>query len=47
MLVVLVYIPGGDLQALQDACRKLDKAIPEVRRRAGTVVDVVLAGNFN
>ena len=47
VLVILVYILGGDAQALRDACRKLDEAITEVRRRAGTVVDVVLAGDFN
>jgi exonuclease III len=47
VLVVSVYIPGGDPQALRDTCNKLDEAITEVRRRAGTVVDVVLAGDFN
>jgi hypothetical protein len=47
VLVVSVYILGGDPQALRDTCNKLDKAITEVRQRAGTVVDIVLAGNFN
>ena len=47
VLVVSVYIPGGDPQALRDACNKLDEAITKVRRQAGTVVDVVLAGDFN
>jgi ribonuclease HI/exonuclease III len=47
VLVVSVYIPGGDPQALRDACNKLDEAITNVRRQAGTVVDVVLAGDFN
>lgn len=47
VLVVSVYIPGGDPQALQDTCNKLNEAITDVRRRAGTVVDVVLAGDFN
>ena len=47
VLVVSVYIPGGDRQALHDACNKLDTVIQDARRRAGTVVDVVLAGDFN
>ena len=47
VMVVSVYIPGGDPQALRDACNKLDEAITKVRRQAGTVVDVVLAGDFN
>ena len=47
VLVVSVYIPGGDSQALQDTCNKLNEAITDMRRRAGTVVDVVLASDFN
>jgi endonuclease/exonuclease/phosphatase family metal-dependent hydrolase len=47
VLVVSVYIPGGDTQALRETCNKLDEAITDVRRRASTVVDVVLAGDFN
>lgn len=47
MLIVLVYIPGGDAQALRDACRKLDETITDVRQRASIVVDVVLASDFN
>ncbi len=46
-LVVSVYIPGGDPQALQESCNMLRKVIHDVRRNAGTVVDVVLAGDFN
>lgn len=47
VLVVLVYILRGDPRALQHLCRKLHKAIKNVRRSAGTVVNVVLAGDFN
>jgi exonuclease III len=47
VLVVSVYIPGGDRQALQDACNELDTVIQDARRRAGTGVDVVLTGDFN
>jgi exonuclease III len=47
VMVVSVYIPEGDPQALQDACNKLDKAITKVRRQADTMVDMVLAGDFN
>lgn len=46
-LVVSVYIPGGDPQALRESCNMLRKVIHDVRRNAGTVVDVVLAGDFN
>jgi RNase P/RNase MRP subunit p30 len=47
VLVVLVYILGGDQQALRDACNKLNTVIKDARRRAGGVVDVVLARDFN
>src|ERR1700761_5781299 len=47
VLVVSVYIPGGDPQVLRDSCNNLRKVIREVRRTAGMVVDVVLAGDFN
>jgi ribonuclease HI len=47
VLVVSVYIPGGNPQALRSSCDKLRQAIQEARRRVGTVVDVVLAGDFN
>ena len=42
-----IYVPGGDAQALQDTCGKLGKAIIEVRRRSGRMVDVVITGDFN
>ncbi|KAF5973804.1 reverse transcriptase, partial [Fusarium bulbicola] len=41
------YVPGVDAEALQDICSKLGRAITEVRRRSGRVVDVVIAGDFN
>ena len=47
VLVVSVYVPGGDQQALRSSCNMLRKVIEDVRRNAGTVVDVVLAGDFN
>jgi hypothetical protein len=47
VLVVSVYIPGGDQQALRDACDRLDMVIKDTRRRTGMVVDVILAGDFN
>ena len=47
MLVVSVYILGRHQQALRDACDKPDTAIEDTRRKAGTVVDVVLAEDFN
>jgi hypothetical protein len=42
-----VYVPGGDTQALRDTCDNLCKAIIKVRRDAGTVVEVMIVGDFN
>ncbi|KAL2024729.1 hypothetical protein VTK56DRAFT_6930 [Thermocarpiscus australiensis] len=47
VLVVSVYVPREDDEALRDACDNLRKIITEVRRDAGTEVDVVIAGDFN
>jgi len=48
VLVVSVYVPGEDPPpALRDTCNNLYKAIYDVRRNAGTVVDVVIARDFN
>jgi ribonuclease HI/exonuclease III len=47
VLVVSVYVPGRDPQALRDSCNNLREAVHKVRRNAGTVVDVVIAGDFN
>ena len=47
ILVISVYVPGGDLQALQETCDSLRKAVAEVRRDAGAVVELVIAGDFN
>lgn len=42
-----VYVEGGDAQALRDACNHLRKAIIKVRRDTGTVVEVMIMGDFN
>ncbi|EXL39621.1 hypothetical protein FOCG_17780 [Fusarium oxysporum f. sp. radicis-lycopersici 26381] len=42
-----VYVPGGDSQALQDTCRKLGRAITDVRRRPGRAVEGMTTGDFN
>lgn len=47
VLVVSAYVEGGDAQALTDTCDMLRKLITEVRRNAGQVIDVVIAGDFN
>lgn len=47
LLVVSVYVEGKNPQALTSACSLLRKAITETRQRAGQVVDVLLAGDFN
>jgi len=47
ILVASVYVPGIDAQALQDTCNNLRKTIQEVRRKANTVVELVIVGDFN
>jgi hypothetical protein len=47
VLVVSVYVPGEDPQALRETCDSLRKAVAGVRRDAGAVVEVVIAGDFN
>ncbi len=47
ILVVSVYVPGIDAQALQVTCNSLRKIIQEVRRKADTVVELVIVGDFN
>ncbi|KAJ5297274.1 uncharacterized protein N7443_008167 [Penicillium atrosanguineum] len=42
-----VYVEGGDVSALNDTCDHLRKAITKVRRDTGTVVEVVIVGDFN
>lgn len=47
VLVVSVYVPGEDPQALRETCDSLRRTVRDVRRDAGTVVEVVIAGDFN
>lgn len=47
VLVVSVYVPPANPGALREACRMLRAVIRGVRRNRGTVVDVVLVGDFN
>ncbi|KOC07778.1 hypothetical protein AFLA70_340g000881 [Aspergillus flavus AF70] len=42
-----VYVEGGDAQVLQDTCNSLRKAITKVRRDTGTVMEVMIVGDFN
>jgi ribonuclease HI len=42
-----VYVEGGDAAALDDACDRLRKAISKVRQDAGTVVEIMIVGDFN
>lgn len=47
ILIVSVYIKGRNAQALVETCDMLRRVVTEVRRDAGQVVDVVIAGDFN
>ena len=42
-----VYIEGGDALALEGACDRLRKTITKVRRDAGTMVKIMIVGDFN
>ncbi|RKK73615.1 hypothetical protein BFJ68_g18213, partial [Fusarium oxysporum] len=47
VLVVSVYVPGRDDEALQGTCNLLRQVISGTRRQAGELVDVVIVGDFN
>jgi hypothetical protein len=47
VLVASVDVPGCDPQGLQSTCNKLRNAITEIRRKAGTAVEVAIIGDFN
>jgi hypothetical protein len=42
-----VYVERGDAQALHDTCNSLREAITKVRRDTGTVVEIMIVGDFN
>lgn len=45
--MVLVYIEGGDASVLDNICDHLRKVITKVRRGLGTVLDIMIIGDFN
>ncbi|KAJ6436321.1 reverse transcriptase [Purpureocillium lavendulum] len=47
VLVFSVYVEGRNDQALTATCDNLRRVINDTRRDAGTVVDVVITGDFN
>ena len=47
VLVASVYVPCADPQALRDSCNNLRKAVRDARRNSGSLVDIVIAGDFN
>ena len=47
VLVVSVYVPGNDEEALRKSVGLLGRLINEVRNHVGTRTDIVLAGDFN
>ncbi|KAJ5500659.1 hypothetical protein N7453_009710 [Penicillium expansum] len=47
ILMASVYVEGGNVLALEDACNRLRDAITKVRREAGAVVEALIVGDFN
>jgi hypothetical protein len=47
IFMVSGYVEGGDASALDDAYDRLRKAITKIRRDAGTVVEIMIVGDFN
>jgi hypothetical protein len=47
IFMVLVYVEGGDAQALYNTYNSLRKVITKVRRDTGVVVEVLIIGDFN
>jgi exonuclease III len=47
VLVVSVYVPCNDAEALRKTIELLKQLIQEVRNKTGTRTDIVLAGDFN
>ncbi|CAG8080651.1 unnamed protein product [Penicillium nalgiovense] len=47
VFIASVYVEGGEVSALSDACDRLRKAITKVRRDTGTVVEIMITGDFN
>lgn len=47
VLIVSVYVPGADAEALKDTCDKIYEAVAKARRRTGVTVDAVIVGDFN
>ena len=47
ILMASVYVEGGNVSALEDACNHLRNAITKLRREAGAVVEVLIVGDFN
>jgi hypothetical protein len=42
-----VYVEGGNASALDDACNHLLNTITKVQRDTGTVVEILIMGDFN
>lgn len=47
ILMVLVYMPGDDAEALLETIRLFRRTINDVRNKIRTQTDIVLVGDFN
>jgi hypothetical protein len=47
IFIVLVYVEGGDTAVLLEIYDRLRKAIIEVRRYIGILLEIIIIGDFN
>jgi hypothetical protein len=47
IFIVLVYVEGGDTAVLLKTYNRLRKAIIEVQRHTGIVLEIIIIGDFN
>jgi hypothetical protein len=47
IFIASVYMEGGNASALDNTCNHLLNAITKVQRDTGTVVEILIMGDFN
>jgi hypothetical protein len=47
IFIASIYVEGGNASALDDACNYLLNIITKVQQDTGTVVEILIIGDFN